>query len=555
MKKLAIVLVMLVLAGCASLPTSGAPQQVERPSNASGAVVLDPQGPTPGSTPEALVSDFLRAAAAGLSGDFSVARQFLTPEAAARWNPSTEVRIYQDAQNPSISSTRTGAIRVSASALATLDENGRYTEAAPDAILNSEFSLTRDAKGEWRIAVLDQGVVVPSSVFASLYSETTIYFLTPDRGALVPEARWYLTATQATSAVQALLQGPSSWLSPAAHSAIPSEASLTQRGVRVTDGVAQVDLSSEVASMAASDMMAMEAQISGTLLNLPGIQDVKLTSGGAELEFPSKIDLSPYPYATYTLAGLANGSPATVSGGEVSVEGSGGSLGLTMLATSYNEPVTRGAALGNGGKGLYSVFFDGSAPVQIASGDKLVGPSIDSRGWVWSGEAASKGELIAVDLASGESKRLSVPYLQGLNVRSLAVSREGSRMAIVTDQKGEVQLNAVSILRDASGTPIEIGAPVRFGQSLVDITDVAWVSEVRLAAVGRQSTSSTSSIHVVGIGTPTTSLAAVDNVVNLTAGRGTDTIVIQDDTNRLFSYDGAGWRLIAEGVASPALPG
>ena len=58
MKKLAIVLVMLVLAGCASLPTSGAPQQVERPSNASGAVVLDPQGPTPGSTPEALVSDF-----------------------------------------------------------------------------------------------------------------------------------------------------------------------------------------------------------------------------------------------------------------------------------------------------------------------------------------------------------------------------------------------------------------------------------------------------------------------------------------------------------------
>lgn len=128
-------------------------------------------------------------------------------------------------------------------------------------------------------------------------------------------------------------------------------------------------------------------------------------------------------------------------------------------------------------------------------------------------------------------------------------------MAIVTDQKGEVQMNAVSILRDSGGAPTEIGAPLRFGQSLADVTDVAWVSDVRLAVVGRQSTSSTSSIHVVGIGTPTTSLAAVDGVVDLTAGRGLDTIIIQDNSNRLFSYDGAGWRLIADGVTAPALPG
>ena len=555
MKKLLILLVTLVLAGCASLPTSGAPQEVERPANTGGGVVLDPQGPTPGSTPEALVTDFLRASAAGLSGDFTVARQFLTPEASARWDPTTEVRVYQDAQNPSISSTRTGAIRVSAAASATLDEAGRYTVATPDAILNSEFSLTRDASGEWRIAVLDQGVVVPSSIFTSLYSETTIYFLNSDRSSLVPEVRWYLTTSQATSAVQAVLAGPSSWLSPAAHSAIPSEARLTQRGVRVTDGVAQVDLSSEVASMTASDMMAMEAQISKTLLNLPGIQEVKLSSEGAELEFPSKIDLSAYQYASYTLAALADGAPATISGGEVSVLGDGGGLGLTHLATSYTEPVSRGAALGNDGTGLYEVRFDGSAPTLLARGTKLVAPSIDARGWVWSAEAVSKGELIAVNLASGETKRLPLPYLQGLNVRTLAVSREGSRMAIVTDQKGEVQMNAVSILRDSGGAPTEIGAPLRFGQSLADVTDVAWVSDVRLAVVGRQSTSSTSSIHVVGIGTPTTSLAAVDGVVDLTAGRGLDTIIIQDNSNRLFSYDGAGWRLIADGVTAPALPG
>lgn len=97
--------------------------------------------------------------------------------------------------------------------------------------------------------------------------------------------------------------------------------------------------------------------------------------------------------------------------------------------------------------------------------------------------------------------------------------------------------------------------PARFGQSLVDVTDVAWVSPVRLAVVGRQSTSSANSIHIVGIGAPTTTLPAVENVADLTAGRGQDTIVIQNDAGNLYSYDGVGWRLIAEGVTSPALPG
>lgn len=556
MKRILIVLMALALAGCASLPTSGAPQQVERLSSAAGGVVLDPQGPTPGSTPETLVSDFLRAAGAGLSGDFSVARQFLTAEAAARWDPTTEVRIYQDAQNPAISSTRSGAIRVSAAAAATLDNAGRYTVAAPDAILNSEFSLVRNEKGEWRIAVLDSGVVVPNSIFTSLYSETAIYFLTPDRTSLVPEARWFLNLGQAANAVQGLLAGPSPWLAPAAHSAIPAETRLTQRGVRVSDGVAQVDLSSDIASLPPSELIAIEVQISKTLLNLPGIQEVKLTSEGADLDFPSKIDLSPYPYASYTLAGLSGGRPALVSGGEVSVTGeSGAGLGLTALATSYNEPAKVGAALGNEGKSIYAVFFDGSRPQQLISGNRLVAPSIDSHGWVWSANAVSNGELNAIHLTTRATKKFSVPYLEGLNIRSIAVSREGSRMVIVTDQKGEVQMNVVALARDSGGTPTEIGVPARFGQSLVDVTDVAWVSPVRLAVVGRQSTSSANSIHIVGIGAPTTTLPAVENVADLTAGRGQDTIVIQNDAGNLYSYDGVGWRLIAEGVTSPALPG
>lgn len=552
-----LVALMVVLAGCAGLPTSGDPEQTARPTNPDGGVILDPQGPTPGSTPENLVTDFLRASGAGLSADFTVARQFLTPEAAARWNPTTELRVYQDSQNPAISQTRNGAVRVSATAAGTLDVRGRYSVATPDAIINAEYSLVKSPEGEWRIGALDDGIVIPNSIFVSLYTETLLYFLTPDREAFVPEARWYLNSGQATYAVDGLLQGPSSWLSPGVYSALPADATLTGRGVTVSDGVAQVDLSSDVASLQGSELIALEAQVSKTLMNVPGIQSVVLTSEGAALDMPSKMDVSSYPYATYSLAGLSGGIPAQISGGDVmpispdAVEG----LSLTSIAPSYSEPATWAAALGNGGATIYGVSFVGSPAFALYEGSQLVAPSMDAHGWVWSGERTSTGELVGVHLETGEQLTFHLTWLEGLTVRDIAVSREGARMAIVTDQGGEVQINAVAIARDAAGTPREIGNPIRFGQSLVDVTDVAWVSEVRVAAVARNQGTSTSGIHLVGLGVPAVPLAAVDNLVSLTAGRGVDSIVIQNDENNLFSYDGAGWRLVTEGVTSPAFPG
>ncbi len=549
--------VMFALAGCATLPTAGEPHQVARPDNLDGGVVLDPQGPTPGSSPENLVKDFLRASGAGLSGDFSVARLFLTPEAAARWNPTSEVRVYKDAQNPAISQTRNGAIRVSATAAGTLDDRGRYSVATSDAIVNVEYSLIKNPDGEWRIAALDDGIVVPNSIFGSLYSETLLYFLTPDRASLVPEARWYLNSGLASYAIEGLLQGPSSWLATGAHSAIPQETTLTARGVQVSDGVAQVDLSSDVASLQGGDLMALEAQVSKTLMNVPGIQSVVLTVEGAELSAPSKIDLSSYPYASYTLTGLRQGVPAQISGGDVTtiapetVEG----LGLTDIAASYSEPPTWGAALGNGGSTIYAVSFGGDGAFPLIEGSQLVVPSFDLADWVWSAERTSAGELLTTNIQTGESLRFQLSWLEGLNVRDIAMSREGARMVIVADQGGVVQLNVVSIARSDDGTPVEIGNPSRFGQSLIDVTDVAWVSEVRVAAVARNQGTSTSGLHVVGIGVPPASLASVDNLVSLTSGRGVDSMVIQNEEGNLFSYDGAGWRLLAEGVGSPAYPG
>lgn len=229
MKKLLILIVaLLTLGACATLPTEGEPLAVERPEQMSGDVVLDPQGPNPGASPEEVVTGFLQASAAGFSDDFTVARQYLTREASATWNPNTQVRIYADTQTISTSQMRSGAYRVSVGAAGVLDSDGRYSASQVDATMSSELSLLKDQSGEWRIAVLDDGVMMPDSLFQSFFQKAPVYFLTRDLSALVPDVHWYSRSDAASLLIRGLVAGPPSWLAGSVRSMLP-------QGVTVVD--------------------------------------------------------------------------------------------------------------------------------------------------------------------------------------------------------------------------------------------------------------------------------------------------------------------------------
>ncbi|MFP7695671.1 LpqB family beta-propeller domain-containing protein [Trueperella sp. LYQ143] len=550
--RILVVLCALIFSGCASIPTDGAPQEVDRPKDVVGGVVLDPKGPTPGSSPENVVSDFLRAAGAGLSTDYSVARQFLTPEAAESWNPTSSVRVYQDSQNLAMSQTRSGAIRISATAQATIDDSGRYTTANADAIVNSEFSLIRNAAGEWRISQLDDGVIIPSTIFQSLYHETPLYFVTPDRAALVADVRWFPSNGLATRAVQALLRGPSSWLAAAVYSAVPTDTALSDSGVTISDGIARVDLSSHVASLSSTDLVLLDAQVSKTLSNLSGIQQVQLTSQGVGLDIPNRIDLPSYPYASYLLAGVSAGVPVTIT--KTSQDAITSVVqDIGALATSYTNP-QYAAAVSTDRRRIYRINMETGDTRVLLDGQNLVTPSIDADGWVWNAEANS-AKLIAVNLTTLERVDINVPWLAGATIRSLAMSREGSRLVVVSAKDSVAAVNAVAVNRSNAGVPTEAGDPIRFAPQLSDVIDIAWVSDSRLAVLGRQASTSNFAVYIEGIGVPSSSLSAIEKVVALTAGRGTDSIVLQSSDNRLYSFDGAGWTKIADNVTAPAYPG
>ena len=86
-------------------------------------------------------------------------------------------------------------------------------------------------------------------IFDSVYRAAPLYFLTPDRGSLVPEVRWFPARNTATYAVRELLEGPSPWLRDAVRTGFPEGTRLAVESVPVdSDGTADVDLTTAVAT-------------------------------------------------------------------------------------------------------------------------------------------------------------------------------------------------------------------------------------------------------------------------------------------------------------------
>ncbi|WP_124054133.1 LpqB family beta-propeller domain-containing protein [Arcanobacterium ihumii] len=550
---------LFLLAACSgSLPTTGAVHVVEDDVRPDGGIVLNPKGPSADSSPEELVEGFMRASSVGNSDDFVVARQYLTPEAAARWNPTASVRVFPDSESRKFSRTPTEAVRVSVKALGSLDAEGRYAASPVDSIISNEFTLMLNSEGQWRIAVLDDGISMPQSLFVSLYVKAPLYFLNLSNTSLVADIRWYPRQEVIAQLAKGLVKGPSPWLNPAVHSAIPLDLAVENVAVSVEDSVAKIDLSSSVASLSEGQRALIETQFFRTLTSTGLVQQVELTSGGAKLAAGSRLELPAYPYATAPLAALVDGVPAQIVDGKpklLSQSDALKSMGLSDLAVSYSDQVQQAVALSNSGTQLQSLDFVNNRFTQITSGKKLIPPSYDSYSWVWTGESDSAGDFGVYNTTTGANTKMHLPEVANSHIRSVRVSREGSRMIVVYDREGATLACAVSIVRDGSGTPISLGDSIPIVQRLKDIVDVAWISESKFALIAKGVDQSTHGLYIAEVGGPSTHVTAIDGATELTGGRGRDSIVLLDQKGTLYEYLSGVWRVFAQGYKSPALPG
>lgn len=215
----------LVVGGCTTLPRSTSPQAIR--TFEAPAQELDIPVPRPDVAPDLVLRDFYTASAHP-TDNYAAARKFLTPEAAARWNPAESTFVVDGinviADGPVSQGRQSFGTR--GAIVGRLGANGAYethTTAYDDTV-----RMERGDDGQWRIAELPDGVVLERQNFLDNHSPRNIYFLDPTGNHLVPDRRWiYRGVADALMELLGKMQdGPRQRLAPGVSTALPQEAGI-----------------------------------------------------------------------------------------------------------------------------------------------------------------------------------------------------------------------------------------------------------------------------------------------------------------------------------------
>jgi hypothetical protein len=447
---MAVVVAALLLAGCASIPTSGT-VHVGRPLSAVGGlgdvdVRVQPPQAHPGMSPTDVVLGFLRAVVNN-DGDYEIARSYLTTHAAQTWN-ATGVTTYDDGSVQIAADRPVGKARVVRLQVARrgfVDARGEFSPSTGR--LRASFHLTRQRR-EWRIDQLPSGVLLSTSdaqralrLATLFYVDRTHTSLVPEQVFLRPEAIGFATAT-----VRALLAGPGPWLAPAVHTGFPRGTNLLGNVAVGQDGTAEVNLSSAVRQASRSQLQELAAQVVYTVLEDPQVVAVRLLADGSPLNLPGVpavqtrstwADFSPAP--TQDLPAFYSG----IGGWRSATGGSNPSLqsaaGLSWLAMSADGRIL--AALGGQpGHVRLLTWHSGGRPETRLSARALTPPAVDRSGTVVVVARRMRGNDVVAVSPLGRSSAVSAPALESHPVSALSIAPDGSRVAAVVGPSGRGRL-------------------------------------------------------------------------------------------------------------------
>lgn len=612
-------LVALALASCTTIPTDGPVAEGNVDLVESNPLYLQVYGPVADATPEQIVQGFLTAQAGGASDNFETARKFLSGEAYKVWNPNDQIVVFsgdpslrvlpededpgnqkevdqegtaatdppgstsapdpsgssatgrdesaaetasdtEPAQEPETSPAETSdPVRLGGrlTITGTLDGEGRYVEAAAEATQDVSFTLEQDSAQQWRITKTGDVALIQEPNFAAGYRSANLYFLSPDQKYFVPETRWFPQRNTATYVTKALLAGPSPWLRDSVRSAFPMGTRLAIDAVITDDsGTARVELTSPVLDAEPQARAVLVAQIEATLMRLPGISAVDVVVSGSPLSVSATAVPIRDPLPRVLPRAIRDDKIVQVNGRTISeIVSSADVSGRDATAIGFGEdgwPVV----IRNGSSRLELVPEPGGRFSPLMEGKNILEPSVDRFGWVWSGSDDVDGALRVLTPGSQEYE-VGADWMEDQNVLSARVSRDGARIAVISERAGTVQIDVAGIIRDASHTPQGLSISTPVGASLTSAQEVVWVDEVTLAVLGQSSSASPVTVHIVPVGAHSSALTPVDGAVAVAAGRGQRTLYVRAKNGDLFSRGSTGtnWTLLATDIDVFSFPG
>lgn len=469
-----LLIALMVLTGCASLPESSAPQAlrtIDREPTVEG-----PTPPISGRDPDLLLRDFLAATADPTSRHLA-ARQFMTPSASAQWDDTASTTIVE--RPDTLLESRAGdraTYRIRAQRVAELSPDGAY-RAVTEPTLENKIEMVR-VDGEWRIEDLPAGVVMEASAFAKSYRRYVLYFADPSGAAAVPDLRWLsVPKNQLTQRLLALLtEGPHEMLAPVVGNRLappvtlrgpitkangdPQDVGVGLGGVRI-DFAGASGLSQRDKEMLAGQVVLTlsQADIPGPYILLADGQplDDRFAVGGWTVGDVDYLDPSVRAVDRTGLHALRGGTLAQVTdGGVVDIPGYFGSVNnLRSAALSPDGQLV--AAVADAGRPApepqrtLMVGTYGGTAIPVAEGTTISRPSWNSDGsaaWVVidgfqviravHDSATNTVSRQEVDIR-GLTSDPSGPTLR-MPITELRMSRTGVRAALIADGKVYVAL-------------------------------------------------------------------------------------------------------------------
>lgn len=555
-----------LLSGCAQIPTGG-PVRSGRGvgyNEQDSYVRALPAPPRPGAPPAEIVKGFLEASASFEDG-YAVARQFLTPSASQGWDPGTGITVYAADSFMALTLQHNNQVTFDAHSVASINDQGVYNPAPPQATVHATFTLAR-VGGQWRISNLPDGVYLTDIDVSRAYLSVDVYFLDPTGQVLVPDPIFLpRTLGMSTALVKRLLSGPSGWLRPAVTTAFPVGTAVAG-SVPVVNGVAEVDLTEAALSASPKNREALSAQLVWTLSQLGDVQAVRITVGGAPFSVSGAPAVQPVdswrgfdPAALPSDAvgyAVRGGRLGSLSNGQFSPLKGPAGAGRLPLVDPAIDPRAQRLALLSSDRSKLLVGPIGGTPTEALHGTSLSAPSWDNSSQVWVSDSKADGTSTVWQVrANGAAMRVSLPKLGAQTITAVRVSRDGTRVALVTQVAGVARLYVGAVAAGVGPSePPQIVGLRWLDPALTTIRQVTWSTADQLAVLGAVG-AEPEGVYIVGLdGQLVVSEPSQPGTVAVAAAPN-QPIMIATKDGQVYQLAGRRWVAMLTEASSPFYPG
>jgi hypothetical protein len=390
-----------------------------------------------------LVSGFLRAMLDS-EGDYGVARSYLA--SGAKWPTDGNITVYAEPSH--VARAGRGSVVVQAQRVGVVGVHGMYRVA--QGTVSRRFEVGRRG-GQWRITKLSPGILLSADDAGRVLQPAALYFLTPTGDRVVPQP--VVEPPQepglATVLMRELLAGPSPLLAPAVRTAVPRGTTLVGNVPISARGVADVDLSAGARQISAPQLVRLSAQIVWTLRQLSSVTAVRLLANGTPLEVGAVPSLQP----VQSWGQFNPALPPTASGALLIDGGRAVSLDAPVPAALRLRGLVSANRSADGSE-VAAVRRDGSRQellVGAASGRlrvRLRDAAISPPAFGPNDEvivATSSGAVYVVPPGGAAQPVSLTGRLKRVTVRGLALSRDGTRIAVAAATPAGVELDVASV--------------------------------------------------------------------------------------------------------------